>query len=178
MNLQQLTAGDTLNFATAVPGFSAAAGWVLHYRLVPRTGTATPVQLDATADGENHRVQASASTTAGWVAGEYTWASWVTKGAESYSVQSGQITVLPDPRTAAAGWDNRSLARKALDQAKAALAAWKPTQRRYKIGEREMEFSSPADIIKLITYWEQQVQAEDILAGRAEKPARRIYSRI
>ena len=178
MNIQQLTAGDTLNFATSVCNFSAAEGWQLHYRLVPRASGGAALQLSSAADGESHRVQASATTTAAWAPGEYSWTSWVTKAAESYSVESGQVTILPNPRTVAAGYDNRSQARKALDDAKAALAAWSPTRRRYKIGEREMEFNSTADIIKLITYWEAQVKSEDILAGRAEKPARRIYSRI
>jgi enamine deaminase RidA (YjgF/YER057c/UK114 family) len=177
MDLQQLTAGNTLNFATAVPAYPASAGWVLHYRLVPRSGAGAAITLDAVAEGDAHRVQAPASTTAAWAAGAYSWASWVTRALESYSVETGQITIQPDPRTASA-WDSRSQARKALDDAKAALAAWTPTRRRYKIGEREMEFNAPGEIIKLITYWEQQVASEDMLAGRRERPARRIHARI
>ena len=93
-------------------------------------------------------------------------------------VDQGQLVVKPDPFTVAAGYDGRSTARKALEDARTALAAWNPTRRKYRIGDREMEFASTADIIKLITWWEQQVSREDVLAGRAENVGRRIFSRI
>jgi len=180
--LKQLVAGDSLSFYTSVPEFQPSAGWVLNYRLVPQNASLTAIELAAADAGEQHRVYAAATSTESWQPGVYSWTSWVEQEVsgqvERYTLESGQITVLPNPRTVAAGYDNRSQARKALDDAKAALAAWSPTRRRYKIGEREMEFNSSADIIKLITYWEAQVKSEDILAGRAEKPARRIYSRI
>lgn len=174
----QISAGDTLDDRLSAPGYSAADGWVMHIRLVPVDGSAPAIELTAGADGALHRVQAQASVTAAWEPGRYSWAAWVVRGADEHTVQSGHLVITPNPRTASAGWDNRSQARKALEDAKAALAAWKPTQRRYKINQREMEFNSTADIIKLITYWERQVLQEDILAGRASAPARRIYTRM
>lgn len=175
---QQLIAGDTLSFVTAAPGYPASSGWTLKFRLVPRAAGGTPIELGSVPEGDDHRTQVTALLTAGYAAGEYGWWSWVEKGAEKYSLQSGQITIQPDPRTAAAGVDLRSLAQKALADARAALAAWQPTKRRYRIGDREMEFNSTADIITLITYWEGQVLAEDVAAGRTEKIGRRIYTRI
>ena len=178
---QELIAGDTLNFLTTVAAYPASSGWVLHFRLVPRSAGGTPIQLDAVAEGEDHRTQASATTTAAWGADAYSWTSWATLGAESYTVESGQLTIKPNPRTVAAGVDGRSEARKALDQARAALHAYTASNgmtRSYKIADRERVFHSAADIIKLITYLEQQVVEEERLAGRAEKPSRRIYSRI
>lgn len=175
---QELIAGDSLNFATALPDYPAGAGWVLKYRLAPATVGGSVIDLQAVAEGDAYRVAVAAATTSGWAADRYTWSAWVEKSGEVYTVDDGQIRVKPNPRTLAAGHDGRTLAHKALDDAKAALAAWKPTQRRYKIGEREMEFNSSAEIIRHITYWEQQVKAEDVLAGRAEKVGRRIYSRI
>lgn len=175
---QELIAGDTLNFTTTTPGYSAADGWVLKYRLVSRTVGGAAITLTGTAEGEAHRVQASATATAAWVAGTYGWSAWVEKAGEKYTVQDGQILVKPDPRTVAAGTDTRSQARRALDDARTALAAWTPTMRRYRIGDREREFSSTADVIKLIAHLEREVEAEDRLAGRVVKPGRRIYSRI
>lgn len=175
---ERLVSGDSLNFSTTTPGYSAADGWVLKFRLVPRTAGNNAIDLTSEADGEDHRTQVAAAVTAGWTPDTYGWAGWVEKGTEKYTVQSGQIVVKPDPRTAAAGLDSRSEARKALDQAKAALASWTPTTRRYRIGDREREFNSAAEIIKLITYWEQKVQEEDRLAGRAETIGRRIYTRL
>jgi hypothetical protein len=176
MDIETLISGDSLNFATTVPCYSPADGWVLSYRLVPSSGDA--IVLASVAEGDSHRVQASAATTANWAPGVYAWASWVAKAGEEYTVQTGRLTITPNPRTAAAGWDNRSPWRKALEDAQAALRAWTPTRRRYKIGEREMEFNSAADVIKHIKYLEGQVLQEDINAGRATAPARRIYTRI
>jgi hypothetical protein len=179
MDQQELIAGDSLNFPVTTPDHPASAGFVLHYRLAPlAAGGGQPIDITATAEGAKHRVAVAASVTADWAPGEYNWARWVDKAGEIYTVGDGQVTIKPNPRTMAAGYDGRSLARKALADARAAFAAWSPTQRRYKIGEREREFQSPADIIKVITYWEQQVESEDIMAGRAEKIGRRIYSRI
>ena len=177
---QHLIVGDSLNFPASTPDYPANDGWVLKYRLVPRAagGGAAPIEIIATAEGADHRVAVTAAVTATWVAGDYGWSSWVGKGAEQYTVDQGQITLRPNPRTVAIGTDLRSQAEKALADAKAALATWSPTRRRYRIGDREMEFNSTADIVKLITWWEQQVAAENVMAGRAERPARRIYSRI
>jgi hypothetical protein len=157
---QELIAGDTLNFLTQVPDYPATSAWVLKFRLVPRTVGNTAIAITATAEGADHRVTVSAATTTAWGVDSYTWTSWVEKGAEVYSVDSGQIVVKTNPRTAAAGTDGRSVAVKALDQAKAALAAWTPTTRRYRIGDREHEFSSKADIVGLISYWTTEVARE------------------
>ncbi len=178
MQQRQIIAGDSLRFARTLHDHSPAEGWVLRYRLVPRAPGATPIEIEAQADGAQHVLQVDATTTAGWVAGDYGWAAWVQRGAERYTVDSGQVQVLPDPGQAAPGVDTRSPARRALDDARAALAAWNPTRRRYRIGGREMEFQATTDILKLVTWWQQQVDAEEQLAGRAERIGRRIHSRI
>lgn len=178
---QQLVAGDSLNFLTCVQDFAPGTGWTLRYRLAPRAAGHSVIELDAVEAGDQYRVYAAATDTAMWAPGEYSWTSWVENGdaSERYTVESsGQITILPDPRTIGAGHDGRSLARKALDDLRAALAAWSPMRRRYKIGTREMEFNSSAEIIKLMTYWERQVMAEDVASGRISQPARRIHTRI
>ena len=59
----------------------------------------------------------------------------------------------------------RSQARRALDDAKAALAAWTPTRRRDKVADREQEFNSAQEITRVISYWQREVDRED---GRAQ----------
>ena len=175
----KIVIGDTLNFPTTVPDYLASDGWTLTYRLIQRT-TGTPIEITAVANGDDYAVQASAATTATWSAGEYSWASWVTKANEVYSLGSGTCTLLPNPRTAAAGTDLRTAAQIALDDAKAAFKAWTPTQRRYRIGEREMEFNKPADIIVVIEFWQREVAAEqraaDGVKGYPDK--RKVYVRM
>ena len=165
-----LIAGDTLNFLTETPGYSAADGWVLTLYLIKRATGGSITTIVGSAEGANHRFTVSATTTAGWTAGDYSWAGRVAKGSEKYSIENvrQQLVVLQDPATAVNGFDGRSQAEKALADAKTALAAWSPTTRRYKIGEREMEFSSKGDIVGLIHYWQNELARERRAAALAK----------
>lgn len=157
---QELIAGDSLNQYTSVAIYPASAGWTLKFRLVPRTVGGSAIELTAAAEGEGYRTTASAAVTATWSADNYGWTSWVEKAGEVYSVESGQIVVRPNPRTVAVGTDLRSQAEKALADAKTAFAAWSPTMRRYRIGEREMEFTQRGEILQIVSFWEVQVKRE------------------
>lgn len=177
---QQLFAGTTLNFLTPTPGYSAAEGWVLKFRLVPRTSGAA-IDITCTAEGEDHRAQVTAAATAAWALGSYTWTSRVEKSGEIYAVGQGQISIQQNPATALAGFDGRSQAARALDDARAALASFNASNgrvRRYRIGERETEYHSAAEIIKQIAYWEQELEREENAARLATgRPARnRMYA--
>jgi hypothetical protein len=165
--LERLTLGDTLNFTTTVTGYPASEGWALKYVLVPRASGPTPITITTTADGDDHVAQVPASTTTGWTDGAYSWHSWVEKASEKYSVASGSITLLPDPRSATV-LDTRTPARVALDQAQAAFRSWTPTMRSYTIGGRSMTFNSTADILQVIDRLKADVQREE----RAEKLAK------
>lgn len=168
---QELIAGDSLNFVSSTPGYPASAGWMLKFRLIPRAAGGTPIDLTAVAEGDDHRVAVAAATTAQWVAGAYSWTSWVEAAGETYTLEGGQIVVQPDPRQAAAGYDNRSLAVRTLEDLMAAKAGWDTTsgrQRRYRIGEREMEFASEAEILQKIKFWQFEVQRETNAARLAK----------
>lgn len=180
MQQQELVAGDSLNFLTAGGAYPASSGWVLKYRLVPRTTGNAVQELTATAEGSDHRVAVAASSTSNWAADSYTWVSWVERAGEVYTLEHGQLTVKPNPRAIGAGYDGRSQARKALEDAKAAFAAWSPLKRRYKIGEREMEFNSTAEILKQISYWEMEVQREEnaVKAAAGLRTGGRFYVRM
>lgn len=182
MQQNTLIAGDTLNFATAVADYLASAGWTLKYRLVPRTGANPAITFDSTAEGDDHRVQIAATTTAGWAADSYTWNSWVDKAGEVYSVDNGQIIIAPDPRTVAAGYDGRSPARQALDAADAALRTYgaKAYLQSYDIAGRGQRFQSPGDFMAWRQRLQQEVAAEqraaNIAAGQPDR--RKILVRV
>ena len=183
MQQQELVAGDSLNFLTAGGAYPSSSGWVLTYRLVPRTAGASVITLTGTVEGDDHRFAIAAATTAAWVAGDYTWISRVEKAGEKYTLETGQLVVKPNPENLAVGYDGRSLARKTLDDLYAAKAAWDASSgrtRRYKIGEREMEFNSEADLLQKTFFWENKVAAEDTAARLAKglKPRNRILTRF
>ena len=115
----------------------------------------------------------SAATTAGWAPGAWAWETWAAKGSERYRLEAGQLQVQAGLIGAAAGLDTRSQAQRALDDAEAALAAWTPTTKRYRINGREMEFNAPADIIAVINHWRTAVkreQAEQAMAAGRRNP--------
>lgn len=179
---QELIAGDTLNFLTSVPDYLASDGWALHFRLVPRTGANPAITIDAVAEGDDYRTQVVAANTSAYAADSYTWISWVTKGAEVYTIESGQITIRPNPRSVAAGYDGRSLAEKSLADLRTAFATFTATNgttRSYRIADRERVFNSASDILVQISYWEREVARETNTALAALGKARggRFYIR-
>lgn len=177
------TAGDTLTATVAWPSYPASAGWVGKLRLVPRDGAGTPVDITAAASGDSHVFTAAAAATATWPAGAYTAVQWAERASEVRTVDSIQLTVLPNPRSLVAGSDTRSVARATLDRLIAARSTWVLGQggaRRIKVGDREKEFFTAVELSLEIAYWEAQVAQEDSDARLAKgAPARnRIFTRF
>jgi hypothetical protein len=191
-----LVAGDTLSFEVSAPtaadgsAYKASDGWQLVYRLVPRSGAATAITLTAIADGDDYLVQVPAATTATWAAGWYSVGAYVTLGLESYTVEPAfaQAEIRANPRTVAAGFDGRSVAAKALDDARAAYASAMQAAasnvgsqqlQRYQIGDRVMEYASPekavAALRRAVQDWALAVDYENACAqGRATGPMGRM----
>jgi hypothetical protein len=178
----RLVSGTTLNFTTYVADYLPTDGWVLKFRLIPRT-TGTPIDITTTQDATDstlHRAQVTAATTAGWTAGEYSWASWVELGTEKYAVSGGTITVAPNPIVAST-LDSRSAARIALDNVRAVIAG--NASRgilSYTIAGRSLERYSMADLLKLESSLRAEVQREENCAAMAAGlPSRRkTYVRL
>lgn len=176
-----LIAGDSLRLQFAGGDYPASAGWAMKLRLIPRAQGAQPIEIEGDPDGDDHTLEAGSSVTKSWVAGQYGWARWVEKGDEAVTLESGQISILVNPRTAPIGTDTRSRAAKALDEAEKALATFRETKglkRRYKIGEREMEFTATAEILAEIRFWQRRVDDEEIAAGRKSRRAGVIKARL
>ena len=163
----QIVAGETLNYRAVSADYPASDGWTVTLYVNPIAG-GTASSVGSTADGADHLLQVSAATTALWTTGNCNWQIWASKAAERYLLEEGVMRVRASLVGAAAGTDTRSQAQKALDDANAALAAWKPTQKRYRIGGREMEFNSPADIISIISHWTAAVKRERAAQSMAD----------
>lgn len=177
------TAGDTFVYTASLAAYPASAAWVGKLRLVPRAAGGAVIELTAAAAGNDHAFTASAATTSAWAAGDYAVVQWVEKAGEVHTTDTGQLTVAPDPRTIAVGTDTRSIARRTLADLIAARSTWATTQgrtRRYKIGDREREFASAAELNQEIAFWQGQLAVEDnaarLAAGLA--PKNRILTRF
>ncbi len=170
-----IEAGVTLDFEITVDGYPPSDGWTLRFYL---RGPAT-IDLVAVASGDRYRVQKTAVETNAWTAGEYTWKARVSNGADVVvPVGEGRITIAPNIESAQAGFDGRSQARKALEDAKTALAAAQAAQAtaaggrsavEYSIGDRTTKYANADEavvaLIRAVRFWQQQV-AEEQRAAR------------
>jgi hypothetical protein len=161
MNINQLTAGDTLDFSTVLPDYPATAGWSMVYKIIPLT-SGTVITLTSAASGSDHRVQVGKSTTANWAPGSYTWSGYVTNGTEDYTLQSGTITISANPRTATS-LDNRSSARKALEAVNTALESYgsKAYMQSYELNGRKQVFHTPGEFLAFRSKLATEVARED-----------------
>jgi len=173
-----LTAGDTLDFTTAVPDYLASAGWTLKYRLAPRV-SGTAIDITSTADGDDHQVSVLAATTITWAAGYYAWSAYVEKAAERYTVDRGELQIRPASTTLAAGNDLRSFAKKTLDAVEALLAG-KSDVVEYQIAGRSIKKMSFAELMKARSLLQAEVEGEQVAANLANGlgGARRIQVRF
>lgn len=190
--INRLYAGDTLAFGVDVPDYLPADGWTLKMRFTPRFTGQDPIVITASPDAEldgvayDYVFTVEPTVTVDWKAGAYGWASWVEKAGARQVLQGtqhqGELTVLPDPATIAAGTDTRSPARKALDDAMAAQRSYlasRATVASYTIGDRSMTFHKPTDFVTLISQLQIEVARErrrEALAAGEPDP-RKIYVR-
>jgi hypothetical protein len=146
-------------------------------------GATVNVGWHAVPDGDGYQVNVAPATTSGWTPGKYTWVAYVARPGERFTVESGEVEILPDPAVSGSPLDLRSQARKALDDLKAARATWVSTGgrvKRYSIAGRDIEYKDAAEIDMEIAYWTKQVGEEqtgaDLEAGR--RPKNRILTRF
>lgn len=144
---------DVLLTLTAYP----ATEWVVAvYLRGPQA-----IDLEAVAEGTQHRIHADAATTAAWAPGSYWYTMRATRGAEVVEVEAGNVQIHPDVATADAGYDGRSQAETALEAINAVLAKRATLdQERYRINNRELYRMSVEDLLKLRSFYVEEVRRE------------------
>lgn len=175
---QSITAGDTAAWTKSLSDYPASSAWVLSYVFI---NAIHKITVTSSASGDDHAVSASASTTAAWVPGTYSWHATVTKGAERYTVGMGQISIRAN-LAAATLLDTRTAARKALDAADLALANYgaKAYLQAYEIAGRSQRFQDPGAFMAWRDRLKAEVRREDnaaaIAAGR--RPRNQLLARF
>lgn len=178
MKTATLVAGDTLYFKTAVPQYPANEGWMLTYRLVPRS-SGTAIVFDASADGPDYVIQIGPSITSVWEPGNYSWFAYVQKTGERYQVEEGAIEITPDYATAET-LDNRSHARKTLEAIEAVIEK-RATQDQmaYTIGTRQLQRMPIKDLISFRNQYRAEVYGEEQKeAAEAGRGSARVVVRL
>lgn len=162
-----LRAGDSMSWQTSLPHHTSASGWSLHHRIVWRYTGIDPVNFTGTDTGAGqYTTTLNSADTASYTAGPATLITWVQNDTQRQTIGQQALDILPDLTTATSN-DTRSLNRKALDDARAALAAYSASSQAktesYTINDRSMKFRAVTEIIDLINYYERQVAAETAL---------------
>lgn len=115
-----ILAGDTLLFTIFRSYFPAHDGWSVVFSLRGKDGA-----IDATstpdADNSKHLFSVDATTTAGWVPGEYAARAKAINGGVSTTFWQGTLRINPDLGSEPAGQDTRSWAKRCLDAVEAVL---------------------------------------------------------
>ncbi len=117
----EIIAGDTTKWKRIDLSDYPASTWTLKYVF-----RGPSVQnITAIADGNNFSVTISAAISANWVAGDYVWEAYVTKGAgenlERYRIDSGYLKVKPNLEGVAGIYDGRTYVKKVLDAIEATI---------------------------------------------------------
>lgn len=167
-----IRAGDSVSWSRLLPEFSADDGWTLKYRILWTTGS-SPAAFSAVGVGAQHVVGLDSLTTSDWPAGRATLFVFVERSigpaTERVSLEAKAIEIAPNLATAS-NFDARSVAARALDDLKAALASYCTAGQgpvaEYRIGDRLMKFRSTTEIVDLINFYERAVARELGVNGR------------
>lgn len=123
------------------------------------------IVLTASADGTQHRLTATAAETGAWVPGVYWYSARVTKGADVFEVENGQITIAADLANATDGHDGRTHAQRTLEAIEAVIEKRASMdQERYRINNRELYRTPIGDLIKLRDLYRAEVRREQAAA--------------
>lgn len=175
-------AGDSASWTETLAAYPHTDGWVLRYRLLSPCAPVVEFAATAGADPAEHVVTLVAADTAAWTPGDCTLVAYVERGPDRHTLGSQPAVVAPDLTTAPVH-DGRSLNRRALDDARAALAAHMASGRAhvesYTIAGRSMKFRSVQELRDLIAYYEGEVAKESATrAAYAGVAGGRIFTRM
>jgi len=172
-------AGDSVTWTVSLPAFPASAGWVVSYRLLSPSGVA--IDIETTADGDDHVATLTAADTASWAAGTATLVCLAAKTGERKTVDSKTVSILPDLAVIGT-FDGRSRNKKTLDDLETALAAYASAGQghiaEYQVAGRVMKFRSVEEIQALIAHYRRLVIKENAimaLANGGQPPGRCYY---
>jgi hypothetical protein len=177
---ESVTAGDTVQWQINLSDYLASDGWVLNYKLVKASGG---IEIVSAPSGDDHLVSVPAATSAGWVAGTYSYQAYV-DGVDSqrFTVDTGTIVIKPNIAAEAAGYDNRTPARKLLDVLDGFLADYgsKAYQQEYEFNGRRQRWTSPGDFLSFRSKVRAEVLREEAKerAARGESTRKKIYVRF
>lgn len=137
------------------------------------------VDIPGVLTGNDWVFTAAPTATAGWAVGNYWYSVRAVSQAETLEICAGQIEVLQDFASLAAGYDGRTPNEIALAAIVAVLAnRATQDQQRYTIGDRELWRTPIADLLKLKASYTAAVRRERQRAAGSTSFGRKIPVRF
>jgi hypothetical protein len=160
-----MVAGDTALWVEPSFNWQGAAINSSDYDMVIELrGPGPKVTIAGVANGDGWGMVIDPAISDTLQAGIYSWSKRVTASGIRITVGLGQMTVKPDLAKIDGSYDGRTQAQKALADAKAALAKFDASGGKtisYSIAGRSKTFASITEIKAVISFWQQQVNAEN-----------------
>ena len=169
---ETLTLGDRWTWKREDLGSNyAPASYALSYDARLEGTGSTTFSITASESGDNYIVEVGSSTTAGYTAGTYSWAMYITRSSDSERIKldSGKFEVVENLATSTA--DPRSHAAKMVDYLETTLEslAQKLTTA-YAVSDRSNTLRSIEDTRGELNYYRtvynREIQKDRALSGR------------
>lgn len=165
----EVVAGNTIQWKIAEDDdYAIADGWVLSYAFVNANHQ---FEINCSDNGDNyHLASIDAATSADIPAGKYKWQSYITKAAERYPVDDGDLEVHTNFATVDGGFDARTFWQTVLDNVEAVIEGRATKdQSSYTVNGRQLSRTPIADLLVLYDKAKKNVvnekRAEDISKG-------------
>lgn len=166
----KIIAGDTLLFKrTDLANDYPTASYSLSYKARLEGAGSTVITISATGSGDVYSVSVPASTTAGYTAGVYHWAAYITRTSDNARVTIAEGTWTVEANKATATTDPRSHAKIMLDKIESILQGRADSDvASYTVNGRSLNKLSISDLL----LWRDRYRAEYKAEQRAERAAR------
>ena len=151
---EQISAGITLSFSVDHPDYPATEWTATLYLRGPSS-----IDITATADGDSHLFEKTATDTGEWQAGQYWYSLRVANGDDVQALEHGQVSITEDLASKSAGYDGRHHAEKVLEAIEAVIEGRaSKDQDSYRINNRELRRTPVRDLMKLRTQYRNEVR--------------------
>lgn len=155
-----LTAGDSVEWTISLPDYPAPT-WTLTYYLV-KNGKQIVITGSQYSSSDEHHLIVSASTTAEWEPGTYSYQAKVSNGIDRKDAGSGTVLIEADFAQKSSGYDDRSTARVALEAVEAIMKNGLFTpHKQYQIAGRAMEFRDFEELLTARDRFRAEVRTEE-----------------
>jgi hypothetical protein len=152
----EIGAGLTFRAVVEQPIFPAPE-WGLSLFL---RGTSS-IDLISAASGVDHIFEASASVTASWQPGRYSYLIRASDGADVHPVERGEVLIAPDLAAQGENFDGRDHVRKVLDAIEAVIENRATIdQQSYTINNRSLQRTPLSELMKLRHQYRAELAAK------------------